>query len=116
MGIDIKNYYLGTPMKYYQYIRILAKLIPQEVWDDPRYAPHIEAEGFVYLKIRRGMYGLKEAGILAFEQLVTNLAPHGYKPAPFTPGLWRHTTEPTTFTLCVDDFGVKCSQNPTPSI
>ena len=53
------------------------------------------------------MYGLKEAGILAFEQLVTKVAPQGYKPAPFTPVLWRHTTKPTTFTLCVDDFGVK---------
>jgi hypothetical protein len=31
LGIDIKNYYLGTPMKYYQYIRVLAKMIPQEV-------------------------------------------------------------------------------------
>jgi hypothetical protein len=99
-------------MKYYQYIRILAKPIPQEVWDDPRYAPHIEANGFVYPKIRRGMYGLKEAGILAFEQLFTKLAPHGYKPAPFTPGLWRHTTKPTTFTLCVDDFGVKFFTKP----
>jgi hypothetical protein len=77
MDIDIKNYYLDTPTKYYQYIRILVKLIPQEVWDDPRYAPHIQADGFVYLKICRGMYGLKEADILAFEQLVTKLAPHG---------------------------------------
>jgi hypothetical protein len=72
-----------------------------------RLAPHIEADGFVYLEIPRGMYGLKEAGILTFEQLVAKLAPHGYEPAPFTPGPWRHTMKPTTFTLCVDDFGVK---------
>ena len=107
MGIDIKNYYLSTPMKHYQYICILAKMIPQEVWDDPCYAPHIEADGFVCLEIRRGMYVLKEAGIFAFKQLVTKLAPQGYEPAPFIPGLWSHTTKPTTFTLCVDDFGVK---------
>jgi hypothetical protein len=31
------------------------------------------------------MNALKEAGILAFKQLVTKLAPHGYKPAPLTP-------------------------------
>jgi hypothetical protein len=66
-------------MKYYQYIRILAKMIPQEVWDNPHYAPHIEANGSVYLKIRRDMYGLKEASILAFKQLVTKLAPHSYE-------------------------------------
>jgi hypothetical protein len=107
LGIDIKNYYLGTPLKYYQYIHVLAKRIPQEVWDDPRYAPHIEPDGFVNLEICRGMYGLKEAGILAFEQLVVKLAPHGYEPAPYTPGLWRHITKPTTFTLCENDFGVK---------
>jgi hypothetical protein len=53
------------------------------------------------------MYGLKEAAIIAFNQLVTKLVPAGYKPAPFTPGLWRHHTKKTTFVLCVDNFGVK---------
>ena len=24
-----------------------------------------------------------------------------------TPGLWRHESRPTTFTLTVDDFGIK---------
>jgi hypothetical protein len=107
MGIDIKNYYLGTPMAYYQYMRVHTSCIPQEVWDDPSYDIHPENDGYVYLEIRRGMYGLKEAGILAFNQLVKKLAPHGYEPMPFTPGLWRHRTKRTTFVLCVDDFGVK---------
>ncbi len=62
-------------MKYYQYIRILAKMIPQEVWDNPHYAPHIEANGSDYLKIRRDMHGLKEASISAFKQPVTTLPP-----------------------------------------
>jgi hypothetical protein len=58
------------------------------------------------------MYGLKEAAIIAFDQLVQKLAPAGYKPLPFTRGLWRHTTKPTTFVLCVDDFGVKYFSKP----
>jgi hypothetical protein len=75
LGLDIKNYYLGTPMAYYQYLRVLPSVIPQEVWDDPRYEIHIAADGFVYLEIRRSMYGLKEAGIIAFKnQLVNRLA------------------------------------------
>jgi len=53
------------------------------------------------------MYGLKEASILAFNQLVQKLKPAGYEPMPFTPGLWRHRTKRTTFALCVDNFGVK---------
>ena len=90
--IDLKNFYLGTPMTNYQYISVLQKMIRKEVWDDPRYTIHISADGFVYLEIRRGMYGLKEAVVLAFEQLARHLAPHGYEPAPYTPGLFRHAT------------------------
>ena len=50
-GIDLKNFYLGPPMTYYQYIRVLQKMISKEVWDDPRYTIHISADGFVYLEI-----------------------------------------------------------------
>jgi hypothetical protein len=107
LGLDIKNFYLGTPMTYFQYLRVRPSVIPQEVWDDPRYDIPIAADGYIYLEIRRGMYGLKEAGVIAFIQLVKKLAPYGYMPMPFTPGLWRHNTKRTTFALCVDDFGVK---------
>ena len=107
LGIDIKNFYLFTLMQYYQYIRFLPKMVPQEVWDDPRYDIPIATGGFIYLEIRRGMYGLTEAGVIAFDQIVRYLAPHGYETSPCTPGLWCHTIRPTTFTLCVDDFGVK---------
>ena len=31
----------------------------------------------------------------------------GYKKSGFTPGVWTHTWRPISFTLCVDDFGVK---------
>jgi hypothetical protein len=58
------------------------------------------------------MYGLKEAAIIAFNQLVTKLAPASYKPAPFTPGLWCHHTKKTTFVLCVDNFGVNYFSQP----
>ena len=41
------------------------------------------------------------------QNVVKNLAPFGYEPMPCTPGLWRHNTLRTTFTLAVDDFGIK---------
>ena len=53
------------------------------------------------------MYGLKQAAILAYQQLVENLKPFGYAPIEGTTGLWTHKTRPTKFALCVDDFGVK---------
>ena len=33
MCIEINNFYLGTPMKYFQYMPIHKKFIPQEVLD-----------------------------------------------------------------------------------
>ena len=53
------------------------------------------------------MYGLKEAGIIAYKRLVHNLQLQGYAPVAHTTGLWTHATLPTTFTLALDDFGIK---------
>jgi hypothetical protein len=53
------------------------------------------------------MCGLKEASVLAYDQLKEHLAPYGYAPVRFTPGLWKHNKRRTTFTLAIDDFGIK---------
>ena len=68
MCIDIKNFYLGTPMKYFQYMRIHKKIIPREVLD--KYDIIFDDRDFTYVEIRRGTNLLKEAGIFAFDQLV----------------------------------------------
>jgi hypothetical protein len=39
--------------------------------------------------------------------LQRNLAKDGYIPTPHTHGLWTHDTRPISFSLIVDDFGVK---------
>jgi hypothetical protein len=59
------------------------------------------------MEIRKGMYGLPQAGIIANQLLRKRLKPHGYYEVTNTPGLWKHQTRPTTFTLVVDDFGIK---------
>jgi hypothetical protein len=53
------------------------------------------------------IYGLSQSGYLANQDLIKNLAKHGYHPVKRTPGLWKHETRKTTFTLVVDDFGVQ---------
>jgi len=50
------------------------------------------------------MYGLKEAAILACEQLQVPSAKYGYVPVKYTPVICRLFI---TFTLSVDDFGIK---------
>jgi hypothetical protein len=67
----------------------------------------LAVDGWVCIEIRKGMYGLKQAGLLANQLLQTRLAPFGYYPAHHTPGLWLHKTRPIAFSLVVDDFAVK---------
>ena len=44
---------------------------------------------------------------LANKRLRRKLAPFGYYECVNTPGLWYHVSRPISFTLVVDDFGVK---------
>jgi hypothetical protein len=53
------------------------------------------------------MYGLPQAGILANGLLQRNLAKDGYRPTHHTHGLWTQDARPISFSLVVDDFGVK---------
>ena len=65
------------------------------------------SNGHVYIEIQKGMYGLPQAGILAQELLEKQLNKHGYSQIKVVPGLWTHKTHLISFTLVVDDFGVK---------
>ena len=62
---------------------------------------------YVYIEMRRAVWGLPQAGIIANKRLRRKLAPFGYFECENTPGLWYHKTRPISFTLVVDDFGVK---------
>jgi hypothetical protein len=68
---------------------------------------HLIHNGFIVVELRKGIYGLPQAGLLANLQLKKHLADHDYVPVSHTAGLFRHRTRPITFSLCVDDFGVK---------
>jgi hypothetical protein len=106
MMMDIKNYYLGKTLPKYEYMRLPLSIIPDEIITKYNLRA-ISVGGWVYLEIRKGMYGLKQAGLLANQPLQQILAPYGYCPARDTPGLWLHKTRSIAFTLVADDFAVK---------
>jgi hypothetical protein len=115
MMMDIKNYYLGTPLPRFEYMKILLSRFPEEIVDKYNLNA-LSVDGWVYIEIRKGMYGLKQAGLLANQLLQTRLAPFGCYPARHTPGLWLHKTQPISFSLVVDDFAVKYVENNTLNI
>ena len=104
--LDIKNMYLNSDMDEPEYMFIYANLIPPEFMDEYNLHDFVH-DGKVYLQINKGMYGLPQAGKLAHDQLKAHLKKFGYAPCRLTPGLWKHQTRPISFTLVVDDFGVK---------
>ena len=58
MCIDINNFYLGTPMKVFEYMKIKYDTIPQEIKDKYN-LQELEHDGYVYIEVQKGMYGLK---------------------------------------------------------
>ena len=78
--MDVKNFYLGTPMKRPEYMRMPIKLIPDEMVQEYDLLGLV-TDGWVYIKITKGMYGLPQAGILANKQLKRRLAVAGYYPS-----------------------------------
>jgi hypothetical protein len=104
--IDIKKIYLNTPLGRSECMVINLSSLPQETIDNYDLI-ELAQDGKLYIEIQKGMYGLPQAGILANELLQRSLAKDGYRPTQHTHGLWKHDTRPISFSLVVDDFGVK---------
>ena len=109
--IDLSNFYLITPIEnehQYEYMFIPTWVFPKDIKTEYN-IDALSENGKVLAEITTGMYGLPQAGILAYRKLVQHLKDAGFIPAKFTPGLFKHTTRPISFCLVVDDFGIKYS-------
>ena len=107
MTLDIKDFFLQTIMKRAEYMRIHSKYFLSDIREKYNIDDLVAEDGYVYCKIKKGMYGLKQATRLAYDALVANLKKNGYSPDKYCPNIWVHETRQTKFCLCVDDFGVK---------
>jgi hypothetical protein len=58
MMMDIKNYYLGTPLPPYEYIRMILSRFLEEIVSKYNLTA-MAVDGWVYIEIRKGAYGLK---------------------------------------------------------
>jgi hypothetical protein len=106
MTIDIKDFYLSTDMPDFEYMWLPRWIFPPEFIANYN-IEHLFYKDRIMVEIRKGMYGLPQAGRLAYLKLLDNLQSHGYVKAGLTPGLFKHQTRKTIFSLVVDDFGVK---------
>jgi hypothetical protein len=69
MTLDIKDFYLNTPMKRYKYMRLKLADIPEETIEEYKLREIVTDDSYVYCKTRKGMYSLPQAGLIAQELL-----------------------------------------------
>ena len=110
MTADISNFYLNTPLPRPEYIRLNIKDIPDEIINEYKLRDKATKDGYIYIEVTKGMYGLPQAGLLANKLLEKRLNKNGYYQSKLVPGLWKHEKRAIQFTLVVDDFGVKYEQ------
>jgi hypothetical protein len=104
---NLKDFYLNMPMEQPEYVRMKLSNLPQEFVDLYNLTKTAEDNGNVYIKVQKEMYSLPQAGILAHRLLEQQLNEHGYQQSQVTPGLWKHALRHISFTLCINNFGMK---------
>jgi hypothetical protein len=72
-------------------MKIPIALLPEDIIEHYQLQQKV-LDGYVYMEICKGMYGLPQAGILANKLLKEHLAHHGYFEQFHTLGLWNHVT------------------------
>ena len=78
-----------------EYMRLHLRHIPEDIQKRYNIDSLVHTDNYVYVKIKKGMYGLKQAAVLAYTNLVAILKDYGYKPCLHTTGLWEHVTRKT---------------------
>ena len=107
MILDIKDFYLNTPMNKPEFLCMKLEHFPQDVIDHYRLNEKVDEKNCVYVRVKKGMCGLPQAGIIAQKLLEERLNEEGCHQSKTTPGFWKHDWRPVSFSLVVDDFGVK---------
>jgi hypothetical protein len=105
--INLKDLYLNTPMVHREFMHMKLAELPKDFTQINKLHDLVDTNNFVSIKIQKGMHGLPQADILTQELLEKCLNKHGYCQSLITPGLWRHSFHPISFTLYVDNFGIK---------
>ena len=102
---DIENFYLNNDLPESEWLKLPLEIIPDDIIQQYN-LKKLSDNGWVYIEILKGMYGLKQVGKIAYDELVKHLKSFGYSPTKHTPGYWKHKTKPISFVLCVDDFAI----------
>jgi hypothetical protein len=75
LSADLKDHFLASPMQHPEYMKIRYKYFPADIRKNYKLWKFVTADGNIYIWIKKGMYGLNQAALLAYQHLVKQLAP-----------------------------------------
>ena len=87
-----------------EYIHLKLSDMPDDVIEEYGLRKKATTDGYVYVAVSKGMYGLLQTRIIPQQLLEERLGKEGYFQNKITPGLWSHEWCPVQFSLVVDDF------------
>ena len=87
-------------------MRIHIRFFPPDIIAHYKLNELVDKDGWIYIEIIQGMYGLPQAGILTKNLLLHRLYNHRYYQVKLTLGLWIHVWRTNYFKLVVNDFGI----------
>ena len=102
---NVKDFYICSMLPSPEYAKIHTKMIPTESIEYYNLDPLIH-NNWLYIQLEKARYSLLQLGQIKHKNLKAHFKPFSYKPT-IIPGLWKHKIQPITFTLVVDDFGIK---------
>ena len=77
--MEMSYLYLNTNANQSDWIRIAIRIIPEYFVKE--YNLHYKVHnGYIYEKLKRGVYGLPQYGHIAHEKPFKHLKPHGHEP------------------------------------
>ena len=100
---DVKKFYLNTPMTRYEYLWLCMSNILDDVKQHYQLQQKATNNGYIYVEIRKGIYGLPQVGQLAQDLLECCLKQHGYPQSQITAVLWLCKTRNFKFCLVIHD-------------
>ena len=79
MTINISNFYLNSPLRRPEFVKIKINNIPEEIIKEYKLRDKVTPTGHVYIMVTKCMYGLPQAGLIANKLLEKRLNKHGYR-------------------------------------
>ena len=80
MSAVIKDHFLATLIRDPKYMRVQYKYIPQDIRDRYKLDLKVMQLGYIYIKIKKGIPGLKQAALLVYKHLKNFLVLYEYHP------------------------------------